>query len=189
MTTLDPFDGPLKTRPHNLKEVIALFGDPTRGGLYLKVCDPVWKAANIVELHGTDAFLPVLAKSYFPIHEKIEPYAREAFKRAESAAPGYVQRPGTWGFNFRHMRHNVHMPLSYHSYGIAIDVNPDDNHATSWPPHNAPWEAAWLAQWPKSVPRGVVEAFKSCGFAWGGDWSGYCDPMHFEWKGASAVQV
>jgi len=27
------------------------------------------------------------------------------------------------------------------------------------------------------------------GFAWGGRWKGYCDPMHFELVGKSDAQV
>lgn len=188
--TFEPFDGPLKYRPHTRAEVIHLFGDPTRGGLYLKVPDPKWEKANIVDVHGDAAFLPVLAPSYFPIHRLIEPYAREAFRRAELAAPGHIQRKGTWGYNFRHMRHDPKMPLSYHSYGIAIDINPDNNRAKTFGPGKTPkpWSAQWWKHWPQGLPEGVVEAFESCGFAWGGRWKGYVDNMHFEWRG-NDVQV
>jgi hypothetical protein len=189
--TFEPFDGPLSERPKNRKEVIKMFGDPTRGGLYKKVVDPTWRSRDIVELHGSDAFLPVLAKSYFPIHHDIEPYAREAFVRAERAVPGYIHRAGTWGYNFRHMRHILTMPLSYHSWGIAIDVNPDDNGAHTFAKGKtpSPWSAEWRQRWPRGVPEGVVRAFESCGFAWGGRWKGYCDPMHFEWLGQTPTQV
>lgn len=189
---LTPFDGPQTHRPKNLAGIKEMFGDPTRRGLYLKVPDPKWVKASIIELHGSsEAFLPVLAPDYFPIHKLIEPYAREAFKRAEAAAPGYIQRPGTWGFNFRHMRHDVKMPLSYHSYGIAIDVNPNMNSAHEFAAGTTPtpWSPRWLTRWPNGCPKAVVDAFKSCGFSWGGDWHGYCDPMHFEWVGARDVQV
>jgi hypothetical protein len=186
-----PFDGPLSDRPNTRKEVIAMFGDPSRGGLYKVKADPTWQAQNIVELHGDKAFLPILASRYFPIHHDIEPYAREAFRRAEEAVPGYIQRAGTWGYNFRHMRHDPKKPLSNHSWGIAIDVNPDDNRAKDFGAGKRPelWGADWLKRWPRGLPPRVVEAFESCGFAWGGRWKGYCDPMHFEFLGARDVQV
>jgi hypothetical protein len=185
------FDGPLSERPKNRNEVLEMFGDPSRGGAYKHDADPTWRAQNIVELHGNNAFLPVLAKSYFPIHHDIEPYAREAFERAEAALPGYIRRAGTWGYNFRHIRHNPNFPLSYHSWGIAIDVNPGDNSAFDFGAGQtpAPWSAVWLKRWPRGVPEAIVSAFESCGFSWGGHWRGYCDPMHFEWLGASPTQV
>jgi hypothetical protein len=180
-----PFDGPLAQRPRDRRECNRMFGDPTRGGAYVNDADPSWRAHHIIELHGDEAFLPVLAKSYFPIHHDIEPYAREAFRRAESAVPGYIQRPGTWGYNFRHMRHDPKMPLSYHSWGIAIDVNPATNSAVSFgaDKYPAPWCPEWNKRWPKGVPQAIVLAFESCGFRWGGRWTDYCDPMHFEWLG------
>jgi hypothetical protein len=88
-----PFDGPLSERPKNRNEVLEMFGDPSRGGAYTHDADPTWRAHNIVELHGESAFLPVLAKSYFPIHKDIEPYAREAFERASMRRNRCVEAP------------------------------------------------------------------------------------------------
>lgn len=197
----EPWDGPLEKRPHNRAEMIALLGDPTRGQLYLKKPDPKWVKANIVELHGPTAFLPVLAKSYFPIHRLIEPYAREAFRRAEISCPGVIRREGTWGYNFRRIRHDTPekakaagrplRPLSLHSYGCAIDVNPDWNGGKQFGPGDTPtpWSVRWMKIWPQCLPREIVLAFESCGFEWGGRWRGYCDPMHFEWIGHDDVRV
>ncbi len=186
------FDNPLLTvRPHGLTEINQVYGDPTRGGLYLKKVDPTWKKNHIVDCHGDKAFLPVLAPAYFPVHKLAEPSFREAFRRAEIACPGYIQRPGTWGFNFRHMRHDPRMPLSRHSWGIACDVNPDQNKAKTFAAGKTPkpWGDVWDKVWPKGVPLALVEAFESCGFLWGGRWRGYCDPMHFELCGGDAVQL
>lgn len=59
---------------------------------------------------------------------------------------------------------------SLHSWGIALDINPDRN-----PQGDG-----------SDIPTGVVDIFKKHGFFWGGDWSGGDrDPMHFEWYGAS----
>ena len=179
------FDGPLSEQPRDRSDCNRMFGDPSRGGVYTTDADPSWKAQNIIELHGADAFLPALATRYFPIHHDIEPYAREAFRRAESAAPGYIQRRGTWGFNFRHTRHDPALDLSYHSWGIAIDINPHDNSAVGFDAGRCPrpWSGEWTRRWPRGVPQAIVRAFESCGFRWGGHWTGYCDPMHFEWLG------
>lgn len=188
----DAFDGPLSHRPKNLAEVVALFGDPMRGGLYRKVADPAWEKRCLAELHGEAALLPRFSRWYWKHHALIDLYMREAFARAELVAPGYalIER-GTWSYNFRHMRHDPSLPLSFHSYGIAVDINSDDNRAIEFKAGKTPerWSPAWKKLWPKGVSAELVAAFKSCGFAWGGDWNGYCDPMHFEWKGGGAVQV
>lgn len=188
----EQFDGPLARRPRNLAEVVKTFGDPMRGGLYLKVADPKWVKASIVQLHGATAVLPRFGWWYWKHHVLIDAYVREAFRRAELVAPGYAKiERGTWAYNFRHMRHDVKLPLSYHSYGIAIDVNPDDNKAIRFATGKTPrpWSEAWMKLWPTGVSQGVVAAFESCGFSWGGRWKGYCDPMHMEWKGSTEVQV
>lgn len=54
---------------------------------------------------------------------------------------------------------------SNHAYGSAIDINSENNgfHTDG-----------------KNMPRPVVAAFKSEGFAWGGDYKSRKDPMHFE---------
>ena len=56
--------------------------------------------------------------------------------------------------------------LSTHSWGIAIDINPETN----------PMGSAGDMD-----PR-LVEVFRSFGFKWGGDWPGKGkDPMHFQY--------
>jgi hypothetical protein len=53
--------------------------------------------------------------------------------------------------------------LSNHAFGLALDLNVPGN------------QRGTVGE----MDRGIVEIFKSWGFAWGGDW-GYTDPMHFE---------
>lgn len=191
--TFAPFDGPLEHRPKNLAEVIATFGDPG-----VKQLEPLaaWAHANIVECHehetgprGRPPMPGATAQFYFQCHRLAEPYMREALARCEQVAAGHVKRAAS--FVFRHMRHRVDLPLSYHSWGIAIDINSSFNEAHEFAHGAKPklWSPEWCARWPHGVTEAIVDAFKSCGFAWGGDWAGYCDPMHFELKGATDVQV
>jgi len=74
--------------------------------------------------------------------------------------------------------------LSFHSYGIAIDILPANLHglATYWL-----WASQSNPQWwniPYSEryhpPTEVIRAFESYGFIWGGKWPNY-DTMHFEY--------
>jgi hypothetical protein len=190
-----PWDGPQTKQPRNRAEVIALLGDPTGDGLYQKVADPMWVKKNIVECHGKNA-MPGVEKFYFKVHKIVEPYMREAFRRAAEACPGYVRRAGC--FVFRHQRHDPKLPLSLHSYGCAVDINADDNDARYFKRGKCPeaWTPEWMKLYPMGIPRGVVDAFKSCGFAWGSDWNEdgatsdetFCDPMHLEFVARDGKQ-
>jgi uncharacterized protein YegL len=66
-------------------------------------------------------------------------------------------------FNPRHMNWDPGQPLSYHSWGIAIDLNAGEN------PRGGPASDANKELWEK--------AFKPAGFRWLGP---VYDPMHFE---------
>ena len=173
-------DGPLAGIViRNRADMYRVLGNPGVGK-----ADKKWERANIVELHGAKAMPGVPGRWYFKVHRLIEPNMREAFRRAAIACPEYeIERAAS--YVFRHMRHDPKMPLSDHAWGAAVDVDPALNKAITFKPNKTPkpWSAAWMNLWPSGLPRGFVDAFKSCGFQWGGDWKGYCDPMHFQWRG------
>jgi hypothetical protein len=89
-----------------------------------------------------------------------------------------------------------------HSWGIAIDVNPQDNRgiyfkneddAPAFDVDEGFRDDEWLETWPEGMPPQFVGAFQSVGFAWGADWNEdgdttdhtYLDPMHFELRDRS----
>lgn len=177
----DPFDGPLHASPQNRKDVYAIFGNPGAGQV-----DEAWKKASIVTVRDLPGVPP---KWYFECHRLIEPYLREGLRRAKLACPDYqIERAAS--FVFRHQRHDPKRPLSYHSWGIAVDFDASLNFAKTFAAGTEPdpWSPAWMAIWPKGLPEGFVLAFESVGFVWGGRWKQFKDPMHFEFVG-SDVQV
>jgi hypothetical protein len=132
----------LDQRPHSRAEAAALFGDPGHG----EDPDPAWRRANIVELHGGTA-IPGLERWYFQTHRLIEPLMREAFARAFFAAPGYITRAAS--FVFRRVRHDAAALLSYHAWGIAVDINAADNAGR--------WIATPPATWTRCTSNGWAE--------------------------------
>lgn len=79
---------------------------------------------------------------------------------------GYRIKPAeTGGFNCRAIGHG-NSP-SNHSWGLAVDLNWNDN----------PWQEPFQSD----LPPAVVPMWWACGFYWGGWYSGKPDPMHFEY--------
>lgn len=60
---------------------------------------------------------------------------------------------------------------SYHTYGVACDINWDTN----------PYTTASSA--PYDIPKEFVTAFRNHGWTWGGDWGSIKDYMHFQFDG------
>lgn len=60
---------------------------------------------------------------------------------------------------------------SYHTYGVACDINWDKN----------PFISGGTA--PYDMPAGYVDAFHDHGWTWGGNWNSVKDYMHFEFNG------
>lgn len=105
------------------------------------------------------------------INMAVYPFVKEAEARIKQAVsngemiPYRFRNPSS--FNWRSIRGGS--SRSYHSWGVAIDLNPGTNGMGRQ----------------GDMPMKVVEIFEGLGFFWGGRWKGVRrDPMHFEFKGA-----
>ncbi len=153
--------------PHGLEAVITEFGDIYA---YLRddgTLDPRWETDQLAR-----AVLPFpVALSWDPAKEVRGAYCHRKLAPVFPAVFAAIERRGlrsqirTYGgcFNFRAKRSGN--KLSTHSWGIAIDLNPETN---------------GMGQ-AGDMPAAVVEVFESFGFTWGGRWAGKGkDPMHFQ---------
>jgi hypothetical protein len=169
------FDGPLDHLPRNRRDVYKIFGDPSNGS---KV-DKHWYKQNIRTYRKAMALPGVDPNRYVKLHRLAEPYVREALLRTQSVSDYKITRFGD--FNYRLMK--AANRLSYHAFGIAFDINPEDNKAIRYR-HSRdkpePFSDEWWGVYPKGMPKSFVDAIKSVGFGWGGDWSTFSDAMHFE---------
>jgi len=64
---------------------------------------------------------------------------------------------------------------SYHTYGVAVDINPQQNPFTTG-----------VASY--DMPEGYIAAFNHHGWSWGGNWRSVKDYMHFEFNGIDPSQ-
>jgi hypothetical protein len=119
----------------------------------------------------------------YDVHPLMAPHLRLALELCQKfGVLAEIHRIGC--FNYRHMRHDPSLPLSYHAYGICVDVNPSENFG--WTPSTAkeraiqPFTQGWRAKYPKGLSEVAVRCFQKAGFTWGGDWPTFRDPMHFE---------
>ncbi len=154
--------------PHGLEQIVATFGDiyeyigPT-GSL-----DPRWR----------NDFLAVIALP-FPLslswdrqqrvsrmtcHKLMANIFAEVMDRIQTL--GLQSRITSFGGCFAFRTQRSGRKLSTHSWGIAIDLNPESN---------AQGSAA-------DMDSALVEIFRDTGFEWGGDWRSRArDPMHFQY--------
>lgn len=118
--------------------------------------DPRWIAENIVEVE-----VPILGsvRCHRLIIDQLESALRELADRAITQ----VIDADEFGGCYTPRRIAAGLPLSRHSWGIALDLNIGDNPRGSFPTQD---------------PR-LVDAMRTAGFGWGGSWL-VPDPAHYE---------
>lgn len=136
---------------------------------------PAWAKNNLTniiipQLKGLQYYGGSNFSGAITCHKKIATPLKEVFAAIEQQ--GLRNLLLFWGGCHvpRHKSWNPHRGLSPHSWGIAIDINPEQNGYNSKPA-------------PKGAKGSVVELaplFESFGFAWGGHFHEQ-DGMHFEY--------
>lgn len=162
--------------PLSEQEVRDLFGDlltaPNANGTVTVINEGRGQAQRrlVTFQHQALARIPGGANGC-KVHEKALPYFKAVFDDilAANLAGDIVDCGGT--LSERHIGRDPAKPLSRHTWGIAIDLNPSQN-LQGQPPA--------AAGQPGDLSR-LVPIFEKHGFAWGGNFrQGGPDGMHFE---------
>lgn len=127
-------------------------------------------------------------KMVIPYFEKIDSEIKALAKKDKDIAKFVADISEIGGYNWRTIDGTAGR-RSYHSYGLAIDINVKNNKKpTYWE-----WVRTWNSKWmliPQSSlwlpPEKVIKIFEKYGFVWGGTWDEY-DTMHFEYRPELAV--
>lgn len=114
-----------------------------------------------------------IEKSKFPV-DKVIPICKYNWSDSASMADN-----NTSAFNYRIIKGTK--KLSFHSYGIAIDINPFLNPWVKGNEFDPPY-AKYKPDEPGTLTGSseVVKLFKDRGWQWGGDWKSYQDYQHFD---------
>lgn len=103
----------------------------------------------------------------FRVHKRSLPAFQRAATLIKQSGAGYRVRTGD-AWVWRNVGSSRQM--SQHAVGNAIDINPPQN----------PYTNGSLIT---NMPAAYVNAWRSAGFCWGGDWRFWKDAMHYSWRG------
>ena len=116
------------------------------------------------------------------VHKSLASDVQDVFQKVQNAGFKIYEASG---YSYRKMNNGGSGKLSHHSYGVAIDINVNENYShrgsviyagSFWNPSKSEF----------SIPTNgaLVSAFEAKGWKWGGKWSGnYQDYMHFSYTG------
>lgn len=116
------------------------------------------------------------------IHKSLASDVQEVFQNAQNAGFKIYDASGYGGFRIKN--NGTGSGTSHHSYGVAIDINVNENYmikkgsvmaGSFWDPSRSEY----------SIPKDgvLVKAFEAKGWTWGGNWTSSKDYMHFSFTG------
>jgi hypothetical protein len=145
---------------YSQQQLAQLFGDPGTGIDHSAMQNKQVKV-NFVG-HGVNAN-PLIAQCLSAVSEEIQ----------ASGISYQINSVGCYRFDSDNGTTNIGLK-SYHTYGVACDINPDTNPFVESGQPSA-----------HDMPQSIVDAFNHHGFTWGGNWRQPKDYMHFEFNGLS----
>ncbi|MGH9547351.1 MAG: M15 family metallopeptidase [Terriglobales bacterium] len=153
--------------PHGLEEIIATFGDIHKYIGSDGQLDPRWQTDFLARM-----LLPFPLRLAWNLSQTITRMTCHGrLARVYASVFASIQEQGlqakvaSFGGCFAFRPQRTGNKLSSHSWGIAIDLNPESNMQGS----------------AGNMDAGLVEIFRRAGFEWGGNWKGKTrDPMHFQ---------
>jgi hypothetical protein len=159
-------DPPL-TAPHGLNEIIAAFGDIHAYVAPDGQLEARWQLGFLERIHLPFSLClswdPSRTITQMTCHRRLTGVFSSVFRSIQEQ--GLQAKVTSFGGCFAFRPQRTGSKLSTHSWGIAIDLNPESNEQGS----------------PGNMDAGIVAIFRDAGFEWGGDWPGKTrDPMHFQ---------
>jgi hypothetical protein len=154
---------------HDTRELVTFYGDPV---LHSSV-NPKWERDNIVDLIPPYpmrySWGPPVTRLRF--HRKCKDAFGEALRAIQKLYGSQKEIEAhrlhlTGGSLMVRLKRGSHSSWSIHSYGAALDVDPQHN----------PFPAKWR---PGFIPLEAAHAFETCGLVWRGA-NGDVDSMHFQ---------
>jgi hypothetical protein len=138
--------------PHGLDQIRATFGDIFQYILSDHTLDPRWQSEFLTRVQLQVTCHKLIADAFSSVLDDVQ--------RA-----GLQPQLASFGGCFAFRPQRTGTKLSTHSWGIAIDLNPETNEQGT----------------AGTMDAGVIAIFQQAGFSWGGDWQGRSrDPMHFQ---------
>jgi D-alanyl-D-alanine carboxypeptidase len=153
--------------PNGIAEIKATFGDIAQyihsdGTLALD-----WETENIGMAHLPFplplSWAPTVSVTKMRCHKLLVPVFETVF--GNILAQGLVPKVHSFGGCYQYRPERGSAKLSTHSWGIAVDINPDTNP---------------LGATAGDMDAGIIAVFNAAGFLWGGNYTGRKDWMHFQ---------
>jgi hypothetical protein len=165
---VDPTNEESIAPPYELDEIMLKFGNIFDYINYDGTIKPGWEIDQMglvgIPFSIPLAFCPSLEVDKIYCHKKLISTFTRVFQAIhENHLQKYIR---SFGGCYTYRNKYTQTQLSAHSWGIAIDLNPETNMPCSRGDMN---------------PE-IVRIFRSYGFEWGGDWKRRNrNPMHFQW--------